>query len=266
MKTRILIINIIFFSISFLKAQEKTKDTLFFSVDKYYTISPTISANSLHNTYKKQVEAEKEQMSHTKTNGYFFFVGNGYLTNGLKPKKILSIKDYIENRKFYFDGIHNKIVDRWKLKDSLTNKYIIYFVNGDEFIQPRYLEYQSYYPLRDKNWNIINNKVADTLFFQFDSKYIKTYAEIPNRMYLDDSSGSLDGSFFFEKDKIISNLNPNKVLFLKEFIQSSRFYEENKKQKLKDLELSEYLNNYIIFLVNDEKKEYIQVSCGYAIE
>nr|WP_315158816.1 hypothetical protein [uncultured Flavobacterium sp.] len=266
MKTRILIITIIFFSISLLKAQEKTKDTLFFSVDKYYTVSPTISANSLHKTYKKQVEAEKEQMNHTKTNGYIFFVGNGYLTKGLKPKKILSIKDYIENRKFYFDGIHNKIVDRWKLKDSLTNKYIIYFVNGDEFIQPRYLEYQSYYPLRDKNWNIINNKVADTLFFKFDSKYINTYVEIPNRMYIDDSSGSSDGSFFFQKDKTISNLKPNKVLSLKEFIQSSRFYEENKKQKLKDLELSEYLNNYIIFLVNDEKKEYIQVSCGFAIE
>jgi hypothetical protein len=264
MKIYILIIIISLFSINLLKAQEK--DTLFFGIDKYYTISPTISANSLHITYKKQVEAEKEQMIHTKTNGYIFFVGNGYLTKGLKPKKILSIKDYIENRKFYFDGVHNKIIDKWKLKDSLTDKYIIYFVNGDEFIQPRYLEYQSYYPLRDKNWNIINNEVKDTLFFKFDSKYINTYVEIPNHFYLNDSSGSSNGSFFFQKGKSKSDLKPKEVLSLKEFVQSSRFYEENKKQKLNDLELSEFLNNYIIFLVNDEKKEYIQVSCGYEIE
>ena len=266
MKTHIFIITFSFFFMNLLKAQEKDKDTLFFNIDKYYTISPTISANSLHQTYEKQVEAEKEQMSHTKTNGYIFFVGNGYLTKGLKPKKILSIKDYLENRKFYFDGIHNKIIDKWKLKDSLTNKYIIYFVYGDEFIQPRYLEYKSYYPLRDKNWNIINNEVTDTLFFKFDSKYINTYVEIPNHFYLNDSSGSSNGTFFFQKGKSISDLKPKEVLSLKGFVRSSRFYEENKKQKLNDLELSEFLNNYIIFLVNDKKKEYIQVSCGYQIE
>jgi hypothetical protein len=33
-----------------------------------------------------------------------------------KAKKI-SIKDYIENRKFYCDGKHNQIIDKWKLKD-----------------------------------------------------------------------------------------------------------------------------------------------------
>jgi hypothetical protein len=43
-----------------------------------------------------------------------FFVGDGYLTKGLK--KILSIKDYIENRKFYLDGKYNRIIDEWKLK------------------------------------------------------------------------------------------------------------------------------------------------------
>jgi hypothetical protein len=37
----------------------------------------------------------------------FFFVGDGYLTKGLKPKKS-SIKDYIENRKFYLDGKYNQ--------------------------------------------------------------------------------------------------------------------------------------------------------------
>jgi hypothetical protein len=36
---------------------------------------------------------------------------------GLNQKKILSIKDYIENRKFYCDGKHNQIIDKWKLKE-----------------------------------------------------------------------------------------------------------------------------------------------------
>jgi hypothetical protein len=58
-----------------------------------------------------------------------------------KAKKILSIKDYIENRKFYCDGKHNQIIDKWKLKEFLIDKYVIFFVNGNEFIQPRHLEY-----------------------------------------------------------------------------------------------------------------------------
>lgn len=100
------------------------------------------------------------------------------------------------------------------MKDSLTNKYIIYFVNGDEFIQPRYLEYQSYYPLCDENWNVVNNKVTDTLFFKFGTTYINTNVNIPNRFYLNDSSGSSNGSFFFEKGLRASNLKPEKVLSL----------------------------------------------------
>lgn len=41
---------IIFFSIAVLKAQDSKKDTLFFSVDKYYTISPTITPNLSNQT------------------------------------------------------------------------------------------------------------------------------------------------------------------------------------------------------------------------
>jgi hypothetical protein len=83
---------------------------------------------------------------------------------GLKPKKILSIKDYIENRKFYCDGKHNQIIDKWKLKEFFIDKYVIFFVNGNEFIQPRHLEYNSY-PI-GKGENAVNNKVKDTLFFK----------------------------------------------------------------------------------------------------
>ncbi|MDR7212746.1 hypothetical protein [Flavobacterium piscis] len=268
MKISIQILLSLFF-LNTLKAQEKEKDTLYFGIDKHYTISPTITPNlGFKITYSERLERNKEQMKHTKTNGYIFFVGNGYLVKGLKPKKIFSLKEYIENRKFYFDGKYNQIVDKWKLKDSLTDKYTIFFVNGDEFIQPRDLEYDSYYPMRDADWNLIENKVKDTLVFNYDTKYIQTYVKTPKQYYLNDSSGGSNGSFFFREKSFVNNLETKELLSLQEFVQSSRFYNKDKKQKLDDLKLAEYFNNYIVFLVrkNSKETEYIQVESSFEIE
>ncbi|WP_281322764.1 hypothetical protein [Flavobacterium aestivum] len=109
-------------------------------------------------------------------------------------------------------------------------------------------------------------KQKDTLFFNYDNKYINTYAELPSHFYLDDSSGGSNGSFFFKKGEIKNNLNPKKILSLKKFVHSSEFYE--KKKKLKDEKLAAFFSNYVIFLVKniDEKKEYIQVESGFEIE
>ncbi|WP_166921334.1 hypothetical protein [Flavobacterium poyangense] len=263
MKRYLSILLFCFFSTIALKAQEK--DTLFFAIDKYYTISPTITANMSKITYSQLQEAHKEQMKHTKTNGYIYFVGDGYLTKNLKPRKVYSLKDYIENRKFYFDGVSNKIVDKWKLKDSLTNKYTIFFVSGTEFIQPRVLEYRSYYPIRNKEERIYN-KVKDTLYFNMDTKYIRTHAQIPNHIYLNDSSGANNGSFFFKTIEFANHLKPKEIRSLEKFVQTSRFYNKDKTQKLNDYELAEYLNNYVVFLVDDTKKECIRVESGFEIE
>lgn len=266
MKSHITFTLILLCFIVNLIAQEKTKDTLFFSIDKYYTISPTISPNISNQTYEQQMKSEKEQIMHTKTNGYVFFIGNGYLTKGLKPKKILSIKDYLENRKFYFDGVYNKIIDKRKLEDSLINKYKIYFVNGDEFIEPRYFKYNSYYPI-GKGENAITNKIKDTLFFKLDNEYVYKSKNGSKDYLLKDSSRIFDGTFFFNKAQRVSDLNPKKVLSLKEFVQSSRFYDNNKQTKINDYELMEYLSQYVIFLVSENKKtEYIQVEPSCVIE
>jgi hypothetical protein len=48
------------------------------------------------------------------------------------------------------------------METKRIDKYVIFFVNGNEFIQPRHLEYNSYYPIGE---NAVNNKVKDTLFF-----------------------------------------------------------------------------------------------------
>ena len=256
-----------FFSIFILKAQEKTKDTLFFNIDKYYTISPTIIPNLTNQTYSQSLERQKQQRNHTKTNGYILFIGDGFLTKGLKPKKILSIKDYIENRKFYLDGTNNQIIDKWKLKDSLTDKYILYFMNGDEFIQPRYLAYHSYYPI-GKGENAINNNVKDTLFFKFDNKYVYQSKHEPKSFLLKDGHDVNYGMFFFERIQKVNNLKPREIRNLQKFVRSSKSYYENKTEKLNDLSLSEFFNDYVVFLVKKthEKTEYIQVKSGFVIE
>lgn len=267
MKKSVLLI-IFFFLVTFLKAQEKDKDTLFFNLDKYYTISPTITPNLINKNYLEIVELQKKLMEHTKTNGYIYFIGDGILTKGLKPKKILSIKDYIENRKFYLDGKYNKIVDEGKLSDSLIDKYKIFFVNGDEFISPRLIKYNSYYPLREGDKNIMN-KIKDTLFFKLDNDYVYKSKDAYKSKYISIDylikDNSTDEVFFFKELETVKMLKPNEVLSLKNFIQSSRFYDENKSHKLSEMYLMKFMADYVIYLVNN-KNEYLKVEPSVVIE
>lgn len=246
------------------KLLAQKKDSLFFAIDKYYTISPTIESNFYKNlAYSEVIKTKKNQMVHTKTNGNIFFIGNGVLLKGLKPKKILSLKDYIENRKFYHDGKYNKIVDPWKLKDSLTDKYEVFFVNGEEFIQPRILEYYSYYPLKDSD-SSITNPIKDTLYFNLDNNYITQSEHDLDIFYLEDSGKSGDVTFLFRKMKSAKNIKYDTLLDIKKFIHSSRFY----KYELKDFDLMNYLSNYVIYLVDkkEEEIEFIEVGPSFEIE
>lgn len=258
MKTHISLLILSFFSTIALTAQDKSKDTLFFSVDKYYTISPTITPNLSNQNYSDNMELEKQRMIHTKTNGYIYFVGDGFLTKGLNPKQVLSIKDYIENRKFYFDGKYNQIIDPLKLKDSLTDSYTIYFVNGNEFIHPRYLEYHTYNPIGTRE-NDISNKVKDTLFFKLDNNYVYQSKYEPKSYFLKDSKGN--EIFYFKEIELVKHLKTNEILSLKKTIRSSRFYDKTKVQKLNNYKLGIYFNNYVIFLVKKKNNvtEYIRV-------
>ncbi|WP_166921501.1 hypothetical protein [Flavobacterium poyangense] len=268
MKTYFSMLLLFAISIAVVKAQEKQKDTIFFSIEKHYTISPTITPYTGNKTYTEVIEVLRKQMRHTKTNGYIFFIGDGYLIKNLKPKKILSIKEYIENAKFYYNGTYNKIVDKWKLKDSLTDKYTLFFVNGDQFIQPRHLEYASYYPTRDKNWNVIDNKIKDTLFFKLDNQDFYESKYESKVLLLKSTFDSIYGAFFFNKVQKINDLKPNKIFSFNEFVRSSRLYDKNRQQKVNDNDLWEYLNNYVVFLVeeNDKRINYIQVQPSFAIE
>ena len=263
MKKNINYVLITFFIVFPIVLVAQEKYSLFFDIDKYYTISPTITPNLHLQTYPELVEAEKKQILQTKTNGYIYFIGNGILIKGLKPKKILSLKDYIENRKFYHDGKYNQIIDKWKLKDSLTDKYELFFVNGKEFIQPRYLEYISY-----NREVLITKPIEDTLCFKLDPDYIAQYKHNKDIYYLEDSGKSGDVTFHFVKMKSAKNIKYDTLLDIKNFIHSSRFYNDSNKYKLKDFDLTNYLSNYVIYLVDkkEEDIEFIEVGPGFEIE
>ncbi|MET3026775.1 hypothetical protein ABXT06_08875 [Flavobacterium sp. UW10123] len=112
-------------------------------------------------------------------------------------------------------------------------------------------------------------KVKDTLFFAYDSNYITIYPETPNYYYIKDGSGARIGGFYFTEVQKIKNYKTKKrEIGLKEFIRSSKFYDENRRLKLRDYELSDYLEDYVIFLVKTEdgKKKYIQVEASFEIE
>lgn len=109
-------------------------------------------------------------------------------------------------------------------------------------------------------------KPKDTLYFNYDNKYINKYVEIPNHLYLDDSSGGSKGSFFFKEVEVKNNLKPKKIISLKKFIHSSEFYD--KKKKLEDEKLAVFFSNYVVFLVKKINKsvKYIHVESGIEIE
>jgi hypothetical protein len=109
-------------------------------------------------------------------------------------------------------------------------------------------------------------KTKDTLFFNYDDKYIRTHVEIPHYFYLKDGSESNYGTFFFKEVKILNNLNSKEIRCLKKFIRSSRFYDKNKQPKLNDYKLWEYFNDYVVFFAKKNEPEYIEVKSGFEIE
>lgn len=269
MKKIILVLLITIGPLTKVQSQEKTKDTLYFAVDKYYTISPTITPNISDQKYAEWHKATEEQMKYVSTNGYIYFIGNGFLTTGLKPKKLLSIKDFIENRSFYLDGKYNNIVDNYKIQDSLIDKYTVFFVNGNEFIQPRYLEYKSFYTRRNNKGDFIANPLTkrDTLYFDLDNEYVYPSKYNKNDILINASKCSGGGAFYFEVKELIDVDKPIQLLDLKKYIHSSRFY-YSKEKELSCYELTLFINSYVIIFVrkNKDKLEFLRAQAQFVIE
>ncbi|PXY45222.1 hypothetical protein [Flavobacterium hydrophilum] len=114
MKTHIIITIISILFINSLKAQEKTKDTLFFKLDKYLYQSES--------NPKKYIIKDNYDTSE----GAIYFVQKKII-NTSKPKKIICFKKFAHTSRLF------KLKDNKKLNDvkvmNLTDSYIIVLVN-----------------------------------------------------------------------------------------------------------------------------------------
>lgn len=110
------------------------------------------------------------------------------------------------------------------------------------------------------------DRQKDTIYFDYSENYMLVYDVTPNKIYIKDSSD--DGTFFFEKIDTENNKHPIEIICLKNFVRSSRYYDQHKEIKLNDYRLWEYLDNYNIYLVKDidNNIEYIKVRANFEIE
>ncbi|MEE9361240.1 MAG: hypothetical protein V3U92_01430 [Cellulophaga sp.] len=246
--------------------QVKKKDTLYFKYDKNYTIDGDQYVNM---TYAQFAADRILDMPETQTDGYIYFLKKKIFLN-LRPKQVLSIKEYLERRVFYYEGKYNKIINKWKLKELLLESNIIFLVKDKEFIKPKYIGYNSYYPI-GKGEEAIDKRIKDTLFFNLSGKQLYESPYVPDHYLIRNVTLEGEGSFFFEKIRVVDNINikTNPILCAQEYIRNTIFYKEQKKVLLSDYELMEYFdNNYIIFLVKktQDRREFIQVRANFTIE
>ena len=91
----------------------------------------------------------------------------------------------------------------------------------------------------------------DTLFFELKKNYVNQGFINKNQLHIKDSNA--DETFYFEiLDTINPILKPKKILNLKEFIRGSKFYNKQKRRKLNDYKLWEFLRDYEIFLIKKD--------------
>jgi hypothetical protein len=112
MKTVILILLSLFST--FIMAQEKTKDTLYFKYDKGYI-----------NTYAEIPSHFYLDDSSGGSNGSFFFK-EGEVKSNLRPKKILSLKKFVRSSNFYDK---KKKLNNEKIAVFFSN-YIVFLVKN----------------------------------------------------------------------------------------------------------------------------------------
>jgi hypothetical protein len=119
MRKNIFILFFILFFATFLRAQERSKDTLFFKYDNKYIKTYTEIPKHY---YLDDIKGGG--------NGNFFF-DEIHIVNNMKKKKMLCLKEFVHDPKFYNE---KQKLDDYKLGVYL-NKHIVYLVRKNEYIQ-----------------------------------------------------------------------------------------------------------------------------------
>lgn len=262
MKHVFLLISLLFFTIACFS--QKKKDTLFFSYDKNYTLFYKDYKKWIDKDYKSYEEEVLKNIFFTKTEGYFLFKIKDTLYN-LKPKRIFSLKDYVEKREFYIDGIYNKKIEKSKIKNKIFNNYKVFIVRKNFFIEIRQNPYEnfynSFYPIKYQNTENYPKQTKDTIFIKYDNNLLKKYKEpIDNyNYYLIKDSGTC-GTISFEEKQIYLDLRTNKIYCLKNIIKKAKAYHTKNKYKIgkiDDCNLANYLGKFTLFFVDEN--EFIKV-------
>ncbi|MGG8496280.1 hypothetical protein ACQY1Q_07665 [Tenacibaculum sp. TC6] len=244
---------------SFLKAQEGKQDTIFFKYDKNYVLFYDDYKKWWDLSYKDYENEILKNINLTNTQGYFMLKAVDTLYN-LFPKKVFSLKKYVETRKFYYPGKYNKIVDINILKKELFNKYKVFFTTDDNgFIKIRQSPYENYYhsfyPIKYANKKKYPKQIKDTLFIKYDKDiFLKRRNPVSREIsYLIKDRMYRSSEYIrFEEKKKYTNISKKT-----EPINFQDFLVNNFNDKIDDWTLSSYLSNYVIFFVCE--KTYIKM-------
>lgn len=103
-------------------------------------------------------------------------------------------------------------------------------------------------------------KLKDTFFFKLDNSYIYESKSIANKFLLKDKNS--DEEFYLKGVGTLNNLKPKKILCLKGFIRTPKYYNKSQKQKLNNSELVNFFSSIKVYLVKkkDTENEYIEVN------
>ncbi|MDO7173440.1 hypothetical protein [Mariniflexile sp. AS56] len=245
-------------------AQIQKKDTLYFSYDEKYILFSDFNDTEKFN-YKKFEQKVVKNIKWTGTEGYFLLKKLDTLYN-LNPKKIHSLKGYVEQRSFYYPGKYSRTVNRKILKENLFNKYVIFIVDDNNFIKirqhPNENIYNSYYPIKFSDDKIITKPLRDTIFIKFNKNILTRKQDVNGKNYyyliknLDQDS---ETTYFSEQQEYL-NIEPTEILNLREIIEKSGAYYG--KDKFNDFDLFNYFSKagYIVFLVKENKCVKVEIN------
>ncbi|PNW27132.1 hypothetical protein BKP44_14415 [Formosa algae] len=198
MKVILTILILLFFVEAF--SQNKENDSIYFKYNENYIL---FYENFKNLNYKEFERRVLQNISKTKTEGYFILKKTDTLYN-LNPKQIFDLKEYVENRAFYYSGTYNKTINKDLLKEKIFNKYKVFIVKNNTFITIRQHPfenfYNSYYPIKYEDKNKYPTQLKDTLYLKYNKKYlIEKIHPYENYTYYYFKNSGNNGSFFLKQ-------------------------------------------------------------------
>lgn len=246
-------------------SQNNLKDTLYFKLDPDYIVEKQLLKHNERQYFIPDIYADvKQRMTKSNSLGYFIFYRDT-LYQSSEFENPLTLHEFIEKKENYYPGKHNRSINLSKLKHKFLRKYEIFFVDKNEVIKPKYIDYRSYYPVRISKENFIPNPNMDSLYFAFNEKDF--YDPYSRSNLFKTSFGiaikSNEDGIVLEK---IDSVHINNKVETKSIIEFINYLKQNQhKEGVRSHEdIAEYLGNYKVFILKDQV--FYEVRPSYWIE